>query len=162
MPDKAGGSDVRVTAAERRAQVLELRRQRLQFDEIGRQLGVSKQRAFQLYQAAIADIPRQQRDQHLAEELLLADDAIADLLAKARNPKQPRTAVEAWNSIRGWAERKARLLGLDAPAKVEVSDARRAEIERLAAALGLGDVDAAGAGAAPGDAPAGEGGPHTA
>ena len=28
--------------------------------------------------------------------------------------------MEAWNSIRGWAERKARLLGLDSAAKVEL------------------------------------------
>jgi hypothetical protein len=64
------------------------------------------------------------------------------------------------------AERRARLRGYDAPAKVEVSDARRAAIEALAATLGvaggLADLDAAGAGAAPGDAPPGEGGPHPA
>jgi len=32
----------------------------------------------------------------------------------------PRTRVEAWTSIRGFAERKAKLLGLDSPAKFEV------------------------------------------
>lgn len=64
------------------------------------------------------------------------------------------------------AQRRAALTGIDAPAKVEVSDARRAEIERLAAYLaaagGLGDLDPAGAGAAPGDTPPGEGTPDPA
>ena len=29
------------------------------------------------------------------------------------------TPVEPWNSIRGWAERKAKLPGLDAPTEVD-------------------------------------------
>lgn len=31
----------------------------------------------------------------------------------------PLTPVEPWNSIRGWAERKAKLLGLDASTEVD-------------------------------------------
>lgn len=55
------------------------------------------------------------------------------------------------------AERRARLRGLDAPTKVDVSDERRAEIEKYAAELaaGMGDLDPEGAGAPPGDAEAG-------
>jgi predicted transcriptional regulator len=52
------------------------------------------------------------------------------------------------------AERRARLRGLDAPTKVDISDERRAEIEKYAAELAawVGDVDGEGAGDAPGEA----------
>jgi hypothetical protein len=33
------------------------------------------------------------------------------------NNTSARTRVEAWSAIRGWAQRKARLLGLDSPTK---------------------------------------------
>ena len=57
------------------------------------------------------------------------------------------------------AERRARLRGLDAPTRVDVSDERRAEIEKYAAELAawVGDVDGEGAGDAPGEAEGGEG-----
>src|ERR1039457_565926 len=71
---------------------------------------------------------------------MLIDDAIADLLPIARDHTRPRSAVEAWNAIRGWADRKARLLGLDAPArsKVEVitEEMVDAEIRRLETEMG--------------------------
>lgn len=61
------------------------------------------------------------------------------------------------------AERRSKLKGYDAPTKVEVDDARRAQIEKYAAELAawVGDVDEAGAGDAPGEAEggAGEGSP---
>lgn len=128
-----------ITTAERRAHVVGLRRQRCSFAEIAQQLGISQTRAFQIYREALAAIPAQNVEEHRAEELALIDDAIADLLPVARNHDQPRTAVEAWNAIRGWAERKAKLLGLDAPAKVEVLtlDAIDAEIRKLSAELGV-------------------------
>lgn len=50
--------------------------------------------------------------------------------------------MEAWNAIRGWAERKARLLGLDAPAKHQflTMDMIDAEVKRLQVELGILDV----------------------
>ena len=55
------------------------------------------------------------------------------------------------------AERRSRLKGYDAPTKVEVDDARRAQIEAYAAELAawVGDLDGEGAGDAPGEAEAG-------
>jgi hypothetical protein len=129
-------------AAERLADVVALRRQRLTQADIARQLGISQQRVSQLYAQALAEVPAAQVAEHRAEELMLIDDAIADLLPIARDHTRPRSAVEAWNAIRGWADRKARLLGLDAPArsKVEVitEEMVDAEIRRLEATLGHG------------------------
>lgn|ERR1035437_3947658 len=127
-------------AAERLADVVALRRQRLTQADIARQLGISQQRVSQLYAQALAEVPAAQVAEHRAEELMLIDDAIADLLPIARDHTRPRSAVEAWNAIRGWADRKARLLGLDAPArsKVEVitEEMVDAEIRRLETEMG--------------------------
>ena len=118
-------------AAENRARVVALRRRRLTFEEIGEQLGFSAQRAHQVYTDALKAIPAMEVEQHRTEELTLIDDAIAKLLPIAENATQPRTAVEAWNSIRGWAERKARLLGLDAAVKIDarMTEANLAEFD---------------------------------
>jgi hypothetical protein len=127
----------RLAARERRTQVVALRRERATFEQIGQKLGVSKERAWKLYQEALAEVPAAHIEEHRAEELMLIDDAIADLLEMARDHERPRTAVEAWSSIRGWAERKAKLLGLDAPQRHEVLtiDAIDAQIAALQAEL---------------------------
>jgi hypothetical protein len=133
--------DARITTAERRSKVIELRRRRMSFAEIGEQLGVTTQRAHAIYREALAAIPAQHVEEHRAEELTLIDDAIADLLVIAQDHTRPRNAIEAWKSIRGWAERKAKLLGLDAPAKFEVltMDAIDEEIKKLQAELAASD-----------------------
>lgn len=124
-------------AAKRRAQVVALRRERLTFAQIGERMGFSTQRAHELYQRAIAEAPVRQVDEHRAEEVELIDTAIRDLLLVAGDHSDPRSSVAAWNAIRGWAERKAKLLGLDAPLKVQALtlDVIDAEIARLEAEL---------------------------
>lgn len=150
MPESAGSAR-RIGVAERRARAIELRRQRYQFHEIAAIIGVSKTRAWELYQEGMAAIPQPQRDLHRAESLMLIDDAIKDLLVIALNHKQPRASIEAWNSIRGFVERKARMMGEDAPTKIEVTDAIDADIERLVAELaGLAPGGEAAAAGAPG------------
>jgi hypothetical protein len=70
----------------------------------------------------------------------LIDRAVNSLMGIAtNNTTSTRTRVEAWSAIRGWAERKARLLGLDSPTKhaVLTLDALDAQIAALEAELGL-------------------------
>jgi hypothetical protein len=51
-----------------------------------------------------------------------SDRATRELLILAEVPNvNPRTKVEAWNAVRGWAERKAKLLGLDAPTRTQAT-----------------------------------------
>jgi hypothetical protein len=125
----------RIAAAERRAEVVRLRRGRASFDEIGRALGVTKQRAHAIYKKALAEVPRTQVEEHLAEELALIDDAISDLLKLARDHRRPRSAVDAWNAIARYIELEARLLDLFPPAKSRVSviteEAVQAEIDQI-------------------------------
>lgn len=99
----------------RREQIVQMRRARLSFAEIGRRLGITGQRAGQLYRSALAEVPRQAVEEHRIEEAELVDTAVNKLMALAADATvTPRTRVEAWVAIRGWADRKAKLLALDA------------------------------------------------
>jgi len=137
------------------ARIVELRRQRIGFPEIAQTLNVSTQYTRRLYRQALADIPTQHVDEHRAEELVLYDDAIADLMIIAREQKvSPRTRIEAWNSIRGYAERKAKLLGLDAPTQVVTIDKVDQEIAALERELALMETEVEHAPAEKAHAPA--------
>lgn len=94
--------------------VAKLRRRRVSFEEIAAHLGISAVQAGELYVQALESLPEFKAGELRAEELLLADDAMRRLMTIAVGEStSPRTAVEAWNSVRGWAEHKARLAGLD-------------------------------------------------
>lgn len=125
--------------AERLREIVRMPRARFTEDQIGQRLGISQPRVSQLYKQALAEIPAHDVEEHRAEEVGLIDDAIRSLMRIALEAGHPRTSVEAWNAIRGWAERKARLLGLDAPTRraVEVitTDQIDAEIARLEAEI---------------------------
>lgn len=62
-------SDTRIRTAEMKKEVIELRRQRLTFKEIGERIGRSAPRAHQLYTAALADITRLTVENHVDEML---------------------------------------------------------------------------------------------
>lgn len=118
--------------AVRDKQIVELRRHRLSWDEIGKSVGCSAYTARMRYRELMARIPAQSIDEHRAEELVLYDDAVADLMIIARNPEvSSRSRVEAWSTIRAWCERKAKLLGLDAPQQTITVDLVDQEINKL-------------------------------
>lgn len=127
----------RQRAQQRRAQVLQWRLAGWPFDQIAARLDppVSMQRAHQLYRAALAQIVREP-----ADDLIKAECERLDLLwraviarALAGSARHAEVAVRV-------LERRARLLGLDAPTRTEVRlsveevEALDAEIEGLLAA----------------------------
>lgn len=121
-----------VECAEKKARIVELRRQRINWTDIGKAMGLSVPRCRTLYDQALAEIPAQHVDEHRAEELMLVDDATADLMIIAKDENvTPRSRIEAWSIIRSWAERKAKLLGLDAPTQVVRIDNIDKEIAEL-------------------------------
>jgi transcriptional regulator with XRE-family HTH domain len=65
------------------ARVVQMRRARMSFAEIAEQLAVTPQRVGQLYRDALAQIPRQNVDEHRAEELELIDTAVGALIGIA-------------------------------------------------------------------------------
>lgn len=145
MPRKDAGGDTRTPARvvhsqKNKARVVELRMQRMHFEDIGKALDppVSKARAWQIYQQALAEIPAVHVEEHRAEQLLLIDAAINNLLPVAQGigmdgrPVANRDRIEAWNTIGKFLEREAKMMGIDAPSQLSITvDSVQAEIDRL-------------------------------
>lgn len=131
--------------AERRRRVVEMRRANQPFDEIGRTLGVTPQRAHQIYTDALSALPMQAVSEHRVEALARIDEAERALRGIATDPDtSPRSAVEAWSAFRLWEERRARLCGLDQPTRNEITviteDAVAAAIREAEAAIAEDDA----------------------
>lgn len=135
--------------AARQARVVQMRRARATWDQISMAVGVSGPQCHRIYQEALAKNPLTaiQVDEHRLEETELIDAASRSLLGIALDRDvSARTRVEAWNSVRGWAERKAKLLGLDCPTTIQVTtiDALDAQIAALEVELAGNDRPAYG------------------
>lgn len=130
------------------ARIVAARRSRTHWNVIAKNEGLSIARVRALYQKALARNPLTavQVDEHRLEHTEMADTATKSLLGIAVNNHRdqqgrmqvsPRTRVEAWNAIKGWHEYIANLLGLKAPAQLEITtiDALDAQISQLRAEL---------------------------
>lgn len=136
MPKLSGHS---AEAADRRAFIVEQRRKHIPFEQIAQQLGITNQRVHQIYTDALRSRVALAVDQHREESLRVIDDTIIQLQAIVDAPPAVSFSVkgqinigpdgepvpdhaqrlQAAEGIRRWEERKSRLLGLDAPTKVE-------------------------------------------
>lgn len=109
---------------QRKRAIVAAKRAHEPFDAIAATHGISISRAHQIYWAALKEIPAGEVAQHRQEQQELSDRAINRLLAIAESDDADvswRTRVEAWSSIRGWAEHKAKLLATYAPQRKEVT-----------------------------------------
>lgn len=106
----------RFTAAERRAQAVELRMEGRTFDRIGAELGISRQRAYQLVSGALGKLQRETLDR--VEEALALELERLDALQLAIYEKATAGDLRAIDRMLKIMERRAKLLGLDAPQKV--------------------------------------------
>lgn len=112
-PTKAG----QIELAERRAQALQLRKAGVQCDKIAERLGYSDgQHAARDINRAIREVPRDDAAELVALELLRLDALLQSMWPEAL--KGSTWHVDRCLAI---ADRRARYLGLDAPAKVEVT-----------------------------------------
>lgn len=123
---------------DRKTRVYELAVNGMSLRKIGRELGISFQRAHQLMHEALAEIPPAERD----AQRRLATDRLDDLLVKVQDE------IDAGGDLAKLApvvlqieSRRARLLGLDAPTQVQATvhevdkvDVELAEIVREAKA----------------------------
>lgn len=164
--------------AERRTRVLAMRVEQRPYREIAIELGISEDVAEADYRRAVE--ARRTALDASRETAVAIETAKLDALEQAawqvlrarhitvQHGKVVRdedgTVIEddapvltAIDRLVKIADRRARLRGLDAPTRVEVDDARRAQIEAYAAELAawVADVDEGGAGTAPGEAEAG-------
>jgi hypothetical protein len=114
-------SAVRIRAAERRSEALRLRKGGTTYAQIGRELGVSEQRAHRIVTQELARLNAERAEQ-AAEvtrlELERLDVLLAGVWAKAQAGDGP--AIDRVLSIMG---RRAKLLGIDAPEKRELAGA---------------------------------------
>src|SRR5688572_9397209 len=106
-------SSRRFNAAERRVRALQLRRQGHTFQQIGAALGCSTQRAFKIIADELKKINEHRAD--LIVEVVQLELARLDSLQTAVWPKAMAGDTKAVERILGIMERRARLLGLDAP-----------------------------------------------
>jgi hypothetical protein len=114
-------ADAKMLAVQREEQIVALRLRHVSFTAIGRQLGVSKQAAQKAFYRAVRANTRQDiQTIHRTE--------IADLdLLEARcwqviteHGKEPQFVLAAINAITRLHARRSRLLGLDAPTKLDI------------------------------------------
>jgi hypothetical protein len=114
-----------MVSAERTAAIVEARARDEPFSRIGARWGISPQRAHRLYADAVNARPSEAVDACRAQLSDLADMALAELIALAMDTGvTARVRVEAWSSARGWAERLARMHGVD----VQPRDARSGDV----------------------------------
>lgn len=162
MPAKGQKKGQQVTiASERRREAFDLRKRGATYDEIGRVLGITKQAAYELVKRELDYIRANMQDDVeavRAMELERLDRLFAGSYAQAAggDPK-------ALASIMRVMERRARLLGLDAPIRqdIELVAFNGSELDREVIRLATLATD--GAGSQPGrvDPSAGTPGPDT-
>lgn len=123
---------------QRKADVMRLRRQGHTFEAIGDQLGITKQRAHQIYSAALAEIPAQEVGEYRAEQAARLDELLTkahEVLARGHvHVSQGRVVrddetgepvrddgptLAAIKTILDIEARRAKLLGLDTPVRQE-------------------------------------------
>lgn len=122
------------------AQIIEYRRCRMPNNEIAKNLGISTIAVGKLYRQALAEYPltAMSIDEHRAEENDLIDAAIRELMVIAFDHRSmPRSRIDSWLAIERFMERRAKMLGLDAPTRSEVVTlgALDMEIQKLEAEL---------------------------
>lgn len=112
-----------LTREERATKVIELRRRGLTFQQIGDRLGVTKQRAHEMYTLVMADEQTEQVSAYRAEQAMRLDALSVEawnVIDRNRlvNDEMVLGAILALTKIE---ERRAKLYGLDAPAKHAVT-----------------------------------------
>ena len=128
-----------IDTAERTKRVVELRLAGATFQQIADRVGYSQaSAAYKCWQRAMADIPASSKE--LARSLELAR---LDAMLTAVWPACLRGQLGAIDRALNIGRRRARLLGLDAPVRVDgsLSDSLSAEVERLALTMAQLDPD---------------------
>ncbi len=104
-----------LVAAERRARALQLRKEGASFNDIGAELGMSRSAAHKTVQRGLAELTRLAEGE--ADELRAMELARLDALLNAVWPAATDGDLPAVDRALKIGERRARLLGLDAPVK---------------------------------------------
>lgn len=170
-------SEARVLIAQRRTRVLAMRIEQFSYQQIAVQLGITEELARQDYkraaaqaQAELAASAKEARELELMRLAAMEHEVWKVLRTRHIVIQQGKVVylrdepveddapvLQAIDRLERISRRRAALLGLDAPVKVEVSAEVDEQIAAIAAALagGVGDLEPPGEAEAPGDAEAG-------
>ncbi len=138
MPPRDANAGKAEAATERRLHAFELRKAGASYRAIGQALGISHVQARRDVEWVLADLNRQTRsvaENYRRLQLERLNDMLLALWPAVRQGDP--TAIHRALAV---MEREAKLLGLDAPAKVEWQLQLRREAESIAGELGL-DVE---------------------
>jgi hypothetical protein len=141
-----------------KATIVSMRAKRETWAAIAAEVGHSVNWTRILYQRALAEIPALHVEELRAEELTLIDDGVANLMPIALGtPKSIwsdklqkeiewapgfKERIEAWTAILKFSERKAKMMGLDAPQQHTITiDNIQAEIDKLTEALAIQEAN---------------------
>ena len=119
-------------------EALKLRSRGYTYQQIADHMGCSKPTAYARVQRALAAIPAEAAEEYRR----LENDRLDTLQAIAMHEAITKKSMQAIDRVLHIMDRRAKLLGLDAPTKTEVItlDAIDAEIRRLETQLGENDV----------------------
>lgn len=119
MPS-AKTSPIRARTIERQKQALELRRMGLGYEAIAAQIGIGKSQAHRLVAAGMDDAREQIAAD--ADVLRAAEVSRLDGMLQGLWPRARKGDVAAVDRVLKIGERRAKLLGLDAPTKIAETD----------------------------------------
>jgi len=134
-------SAAREASEERKAEIMRLRREGHSFAAIGEKFGISTPRVHQIWRKALSDIPvpeiealRAESAERLDDVLSRAYAVLADLnplvqMGKELPYKDQQLLLATLKEIRQTEAQRARLFGLDAPVKTEVSGTQNVRYE---------------------------------
>lgn len=126
-PRESKTSVRRLSAVERQLQALDLRKTGASYPQIARALGYkSPSGAFQAVNAALERVVREP-----AEEVRALELERLDRLQFAAWPAASQGDVKAIDAILRIMKRRAELLGLDAPTRINVTSTIEAEVDRM-------------------------------
>lgn len=131
----------RVEIAEHKARILSLRKRGLTLDQIGKEIGHGAPYVHRLLTEAIREIPTEDAPEVKAMELRRLDSIHSRWWSRLEDsdelgiPIDSATLEQATRSLLRIAERRAKILGLDAPTKIEATVTDPAQIEADVIAL---------------------------
>lgn len=125
----------RAEVSERRAKALELRRRGASYRQIGKALGISHYQSHKDVQAELGKLAKLTQDE--AETLRELELQRLDALTLALDSQVKDGYPPAVNSYLRVMERRAKLLGLDAPASIRVSVGLLVQLQQAFDSYGL-------------------------
>jgi hypothetical protein len=138
---KSKASRERLTAAERKAKAVEMRKLGFTYQKIGDELGVTLSAAHKMVTTALQEL-NEKAAESAAEVRRLELERLDEWMVRVAKEAQSGNTLGAIDRGLRIQARRAKLLGLDAPVQLDLWQVNRAMIDSLFAASDAGDDQA--------------------